>query len=73
MTALRFEDEAGMVIATGSDHGLVKLYDLRSSRPILTKDHNSGSPAAALIPWTDRVPIGQPGLTLTNLRTPRFA
>jgi hypothetical protein len=43
VTALRFEDEAGMLLATGNETGEVRLFDLRSSRPVIVKDHNSGT------------------------------
>ena len=37
-TALRFDD-GGMQLALGTSAGAVVLFDLRSSRPLLTKDH----------------------------------
>lgn len=43
VTALRFEDEAGMLVAAGGGDGVVRVYDLRSSRPMVVKDHNSGA------------------------------
>ena len=43
LTALRFDD-AGMQVAVGTSSGLVALYDLRSSRPYLVKDHMYGDP-----------------------------
>ena len=39
---MRFEESGGMSIACGTEEGLVKLYDLRMSKPSLVKDHNSG-------------------------------
>ena len=43
LTALRFSD-SGMQCAVGTHNGLVALYDLRSSRPSIVKDHNYGAP-----------------------------
>ncbi|GLI68720.1 hypothetical protein VaNZ11_013206, partial [Volvox africanus] len=41
LTALRF-DESGLHVAVGTDNGLVALYDLRSQRPLVIKDHMYG-------------------------------
>jgi len=41
LTALRFEP-GGMQLAVGTSGGLVALFDLRSSRPLLVKDHMYG-------------------------------
>ena len=38
LTALRFDD-SGLHCAVGTGNGLVALFDLRSSRPLLVKDH----------------------------------
>lgn len=38
LTALRFDD-SGLHCAVGTSNGLVALFDLRSSRPVLVKDH----------------------------------
>ena len=43
LTALRFSD-SGLQCAVGTQNGLVALYDLRSSRPSIVKDHNYGAP-----------------------------
>ena len=43
LTALRFSD-SGLQCAVGTHNGLVALYDLRSSRPVIVKDHNYGAP-----------------------------
>lgn len=43
LTALRF-DKSGMHVAVGTSGGIVALYDLRSSIPLLTKDHMYDSP-----------------------------
>ena len=43
LTALRFS-ESGLQCAVGMQNGLVALYDLRSSRPVIVKDHNYGAP-----------------------------
>lgn len=43
LTAVRF-DEAGLTAAVGTANGLVALFDLRSSRPALVKDHMYGAP-----------------------------
>lgn len=41
LTALRFDD-AGLHMAVGTGNGLVGLFDLRSQRPLLVKDHMYG-------------------------------
>ncbi|KAA6424642.1 MAG: nucleolar 10-like [Trebouxia sp. A1-2] len=41
LTAVRFDD-TGLHCAVGTSNGLVALYDLRSSRPLLVKDHMYG-------------------------------
>ena len=41
LTAVRFDD-TGLHCAVGTSTGLVALYDLRSSRPLLIKDHMYG-------------------------------
>ena len=38
LTALRFDD-GGMHVAVGTSGGLVALFDLRSQRPLVVKDH----------------------------------
>ena len=38
LTALRFDD-SGMHVAVGTSGGLVALFDLRSQRPLVVKDH----------------------------------
>ena len=43
LTALRFSD-SGLQCVVGMQNGLVALYDLRSSRPLIVKDHNYGAP-----------------------------
>ena len=43
VTALRF-DPGGMHVAAGDADGIVRIFDLRSSRPVHTKDHMYGSP-----------------------------
>ena len=41
LTALRF-DPGGLQLAAGTSSGLVGLWDLRSRRPLLVKDHMYG-------------------------------
>lgn len=43
VTALEFDDD-GLTFAAGTSDGNVRLYDLRSSRPLLTKTHQYGLP-----------------------------
>ncbi|CAG9466800.1 unnamed protein product [Pedinophyceae sp. YPF-701] len=43
LTALRF-DASGMRVATGTSTGLVSVFDLRSSKPVVTRDHMYGEP-----------------------------
>jgi len=47
ITALEF-DRSGLGLATGSSTGLIHLYDLRSSSPILRKDQGYGYPIHTL-------------------------
>ena len=42
LTALRF-DEGGLHVAAGTADGKVALFDLRSSRPVVVKDHMYGT------------------------------
>lgn len=48
ITALQF-DRSGLVLAAGSSTGLIHLYDLRSSSPVLKKDQGYGYPIQTLI------------------------
>ncbi|KAL8730131.1 MAG: hypothetical protein Q9181_004769 [Wetmoreana brouardii] len=48
ITALEF-DRSGLGLATGSSTGLIHLYDLRSSKPLLKKDQGYGYPIQTLI------------------------
>ena len=48
ITALEF-NRSGLSIATGSSIGIVHLYDLRSSNPLLKKDQGYGYPIHTLI------------------------
>ena len=41
LSALRFDD-SGLTCAVGTSTGMVALFDLRSSRPMLIKDHMYG-------------------------------
>lgn len=43
VTALEFDDD-GLTFAAGTSDGHVRLFDLRSSRPLLTKTHQYGLP-----------------------------
>lgn len=46
-TALQFHP-SGLTIGTGSSSGLIHLFDLRSNRPLLAKDHGYGYPVQSL-------------------------
>ena len=48
ITALEF-DSSGLSLATGSNNGLIHLYDLRSPNPILKKDQGYGFAIQTLI------------------------
>ena len=48
ITALEF-DRSGLGIATGSSTGIIHLYDLRASVPLLKKDQGYGYPIQSLI------------------------
>lgn len=48
ITALEFS-RSGLGLATGSSTGLIHLYDLRSSNPLLKKDQGYGYPIKTLI------------------------
>ncbi|KAL9055795.1 MAG: hypothetical protein Q9162_003329 [Coniocarpon cinnabarinum] len=47
VTALQFHP-SGLTVGAGSSTGLIHLYDLRSSRPLLEKDHGYGYPVQTL-------------------------
>ncbi|RMX66217.1 hypothetical protein DD238_001255 [Peronospora effusa] len=47
VTALRFDDD-GLTFGVGTSEGQCLLYDLRSSRPLLEKDHQYGLPIVNL-------------------------
>ncbi|KAK7753555.1 Small ribosomal subunit biogenesis [Diatrype stigma] len=51
ITALDFSP-SGLSLATGSSEGLIKLFDLRSPVPLLTKEHGPGFPIKNLIHLT---------------------
>ncbi|KAI0155196.1 WD40 repeat-like protein [Xylariaceae sp. FL1272] len=51
ITALDFSD-SGLSLCTGSSTGVVKLFDMRSPRPLLQKDHGSGFPIKNLTHMT---------------------
>lgn len=52
LTALRFDDR-GLQVAVGTSGGLVSIFDLRSSKPLLTKDHMYDAPIIDLKFHTD--------------------
>ena len=54
ITALEF-DRSGLGLATGSSTGLIHLYDLRSSIPLLKKDQGYGYPIQTLIFLTSSI------------------
>ncbi len=54
VTALEF-DKSGLGLATGSSTGLIHLYDLRSSVPLLKKDQGYGYPIQNLIYLTSSI------------------
>lgn len=47
ITALEFH-RSGLTLATGSSHGIINLYDLRSPVPLLKKDQGYGFPIHTL-------------------------
>ncbi|KAI1434771.1 WD40-repeat-containing domain protein [Xylaria sp. CBS 124048] len=51
ITALDFKD-SGLSIATGTSTGVVKLFDMRSPKPLWQKDHGSGFPIKNLTHMT---------------------
>lgn len=51
ITALDF-NPSGLSLATGTSQGLVKIFDLRSPVPLLTKDHGAGYAVKNLIHLT---------------------
>lgn len=51
ITALDFSP-TGLSLATGTSNGLIKLFDLRSPKPLLQKDHGPGFPIKNLIHMT---------------------
>ncbi|KAI1175902.1 WD40-repeat-containing domain protein [Nemania sp. FL0916] len=51
ITALDFND-SGLSIATGTSTGVLKLFDMRSPKPLWQKDHGSGFPIKNLAHMT---------------------
>ena len=51
ITALDFSP-SGLSLATGSSNGLIKLFDLRTPVPLLTKEHGPGFPIKNIIHMT---------------------
>ncbi|OTA86582.1 hypothetical protein M434DRAFT_82000 [Hypoxylon sp. CO27-5] len=51
ITALDF-NSSGLSLAMGTSNGLIKLFDLRSPKPLLQKDHGPGFPIKNLIHMT---------------------
>ncbi|KAI2633449.1 WD40 repeat-like protein [Xylaria nigripes] len=51
ITALDF-NSSGLSVATGSSTGVVKLFDMRSPKPLWQKDHGSGFPIKNLTHMT---------------------
>lgn len=48
VTAVRFSSSDAVRLAIGTSKGEVQLYDLRSSKPLLRKDHRNGEPIVDL-------------------------
>ncbi|KAF7414179.1 hypothetical protein HZH68_002668 [Vespula germanica] len=46
ITALKFQD--GLTLGVGTSNGKVLLYDIRSSKPFLSKDHGYGLPIKSI-------------------------
>lgn len=71
ITALEF-DRSGLGLATGSSTGLIHLYDLRSSIPLLKKDQGYGYPIQTLIFLTSsiatRAQTGEPKILSADKR-----
>lgn len=71
ITALDF-DKSGLGLATGSSTGLIHLYDLRSSIPLLKKDQGYGYPIQTLIFLTSsiatRAQTSEPKILSTDKR-----
>ena len=47
VTSLAFRDGLNMAVGTSTGH--ILLYDIRSSRPLLVKDHLYGTPIKSLL------------------------
>lgn len=58
LTSLRFDDN-GLHVAVGTSGGLVSIFDLRSSKPMITKDHMYDSPIVDIKFSTDPFGSGQ--------------
>lgn len=71
ITALEF-DSSGLGLAAGSSTGLIHLYDLRSSRPLLKKDQGYGYPIQTLMylssPTSSRAPSAEPKILSADKR-----
>lgn len=71
ITALEF-DSSGLGLAAGSSTGLIHLYDLRSSRPLLKKDQGYGYPIQTLMylssSMSSRVQTAEPKILSADKR-----
>lgn len=54
VSAFRFDDHDGVTMGVGTNTGYTLLYDLRSSRPLLTRDHGNGLPMRSIRFHDDR-------------------
>ncbi|BBN17361.1 ribosome biogenesis protein ENP2 [Marchantia polymorpha subsp. ruderalis] len=71
ITALRFDEGEGILLAAGTSSGQVLVYDLRSSKPIHTKDHMYGAPIID-IKWHESVSSKSRHLITTDTRVMRI-
>lgn len=55
LSALRFDDRDGVTMAVGTNFGHTLLYDLRSSQPMLSRDHGNGLPIRSIRFHDDRL------------------
>lgn len=54
LSAFRFDDHDGVTMALGTSSGYTLMYDLRSSQPLITRDHGNGLPMRSIRFHDDR-------------------
>eukprot|EP01018_Ginkgo_biloba_P008604 Gb_40390 [translate_table: standard] len=71
VTAVRFDETEGFLMAVGTSSGQVLIYDLRSSTPLQIKDHMYGSPIVD-IKWHESLNATRPKIISADNRVVRI-